>query len=746
MEKSDPKRPASPPSRPAASAPPSSGRPASPASGGSTGASPAGRPWLLRKRGSLEVLRCPDLSTLRTWMLERRISRDDEISRGGKVYRRLGSVVEFESLFHSADAERAQRRRIGTQATPASTPAAALSAAPRSGAAKAPLLSASLGGAAGAAPSLSKVSVSNPGLTPTASNMSPLRITPSGQPARPRLPQAAPSLPPSMIAASPPAQSAAPSQTASPAPGSTQAATQGGQTQGQSQGQIQAPGRPAPPPPLGSAAARALLKPLPPPKEAVPEQEIEDTDESAGQPTTRFQRVEPTRPLLTTGTSEKTPPSETSPAAVPFELAETEEVEPSKPVALPPQLTEPVPIKLPEPIEQALRRSDPVPRHLKEAADPDRTARIQASVEHTERFERSEGRRGLMLFAGSLAITGVLVFALQQASKPDTPPAGGDDTTTAPVATSLPTERPRQGTETSGTGAASEQAGSPNVGAGGAETPPAADPAGAAARSSSTLAPATNASPGASAPQANLAPAASPAASAAAEAPKAAPLPTLTPKPAAPPAAPPAEKPAAPAAVSPSVSEKPAAPPQAAPAASVPAKPAAPAAAAPPAPTKPAAPTSGSKKVVVTEIPKTFDKQMELAQQLVEHEQFDAAQRLFETILSYAPHVPAVHVGLGKCALEQGRAGEAIEHYRNALSRLASYGPAIFGLAKAYRQRGDKEQAVIYYKKYLEMNPNGSGASSARDAIAKLEGGSSSSELVKPPQQTRDGSELVKPQ
>jgi tetratricopeptide (TPR) repeat protein len=147
----------------------------------------------------------------------------------------------------------------------------------------------------------------------------------------------------------------------------------------------------------------------------------------------------------------------------------------------------------------------------------------------------------------------------------------------------------------------------------------------------------------------------------------------------------------------------------------------------------------------VTDIPKTFDGQMELAQKLVEREQFGEAQRLFETILSYAAHVPAVHVGLGKCALEQGRTTEAIQHYQNALQRLSTYGPAIFGIAKAYRAKGDKDQAITWYKKYLEVNPNGGAAQVARESIAKLEG-QPPSELVKPSNQTQQNSELVKPQ
>jgi hypothetical protein len=47
----------------------------------------------------------------------------------------------------------------------------------------------------------------------------------------------------------------------------------------------------------------------------------------------------------------------------------------------------------------------------------------------------------------------------------------------------------------------------------------------------------------------------------------------------------------------------------------------------------------------------------------------------------------------------------------------------VFGLAKTYhRLKNDKDQALTYYKKYLELSPKGSAAAIARDSIAKLEG------------------------
>ncbi|HRI50669.1 MAG TPA: hypothetical protein PLW65_10845, partial [Pseudomonadota bacterium] len=126
MDRSEPKS-AAPSSAGSVPKAPSTSHGAAPGAAAPSPSSSLPRPWLVRKRGSAEVLRCPDLTTLRQWIVERRIARDDEISRTGQRFRRLGSVVEFESLFYSAEQERARRRTTG-QFTPAPVPSAPIGA------------------------------------------------------------------------------------------------------------------------------------------------------------------------------------------------------------------------------------------------------------------------------------------------------------------------------------------------------------------------------------------------------------------------------------------------------------------------------------------------------------------------------------------------------------------------------------------------------------------------------------------
>lgn len=71
------------------------------------------RGWILRLRRTKEELRFHDLTVLRQWVQERRVSRDDDISRGGATWRRLGTIVELESFFYSGEEAEIARMRTG---------------------------------------------------------------------------------------------------------------------------------------------------------------------------------------------------------------------------------------------------------------------------------------------------------------------------------------------------------------------------------------------------------------------------------------------------------------------------------------------------------------------------------------------------------------------------------------------------------------------------------------------------------
>jgi predicted Zn finger-like uncharacterized protein len=69
------------------------------------GAPGRARGWMIRKERSTDVLEFKDLSTLQKWILERKVSRDDEISKTGESWKPLGSIVELSSFFLVVEGE-----------------------------------------------------------------------------------------------------------------------------------------------------------------------------------------------------------------------------------------------------------------------------------------------------------------------------------------------------------------------------------------------------------------------------------------------------------------------------------------------------------------------------------------------------------------------------------------------------------------------------------------------------------------
>src|SRR5262249_12529947 len=107
---------------------PSSGpkqRVATPARGvQATGAEEAQPGWMIRMSGSGEIFRFRELTTLQQWIVERKVSRDDEISRSGDQWKRLGGIAELASFFHVVEQAAAVARADGPRAAAAAANAA----------------------------------------------------------------------------------------------------------------------------------------------------------------------------------------------------------------------------------------------------------------------------------------------------------------------------------------------------------------------------------------------------------------------------------------------------------------------------------------------------------------------------------------------------------------------------------------------------------------------------------------------
>jgi predicted Zn finger-like uncharacterized protein len=81
----------------------------------------AERQWIIRKTDG-SILNFKELTTLQKWIVEQKVSREDEISRSGESWKKLGSIPELASFFQIVDQAMAAHAASTSPAMRASIP------------------------------------------------------------------------------------------------------------------------------------------------------------------------------------------------------------------------------------------------------------------------------------------------------------------------------------------------------------------------------------------------------------------------------------------------------------------------------------------------------------------------------------------------------------------------------------------------------------------------------------------------
>lgn len=367
------------------------------------------RPFLVRKRNSNQVLRCPDLATLRQWIAERRLTREDEVSRSGQKWRKMGGIVEFESLFYGVDQERLSKRQAekpsaagpdpknGVSATastgasakagspdrPEARPEARLEARPETKAeAKLPVKPEAKPEAAAEKPAIGTLKVTPPGLDQVSGNLSLMRLARTGSG------KAKPAGTPPGLGAS--AQAA---ERKERGPGAAPEAKAEMPVAVKKEPEAATAKKPADRP-VSAARPVALVKNVP--------DLVEDEDATkkitSSDETQRFDR-------------------------------DSKATSKAKPA---------------DPIEEAIRKSDPVPQSLKDAREV--TKKIETTEpDEYEQIERQAARRRngiLFLVAGGAALGLYYLLASDQPIQPHQPQPGIEQKPTEPVNAKPATDKP----------------------------------------------------------------------------------------------------------------------------------------------------------------------------------------------------------------------------------------------------------------------------------------------------------------
>ncbi|MBL9037183.1 MAG: zinc-ribbon domain-containing protein [Archangium sp.] len=115
-----------------------------------------------------------------------------------------------------------------------------------------------------------------------------------------------------------------------------------------------------------------------------------------------------------------------------------------------------------------------------------------------------------------------------------------------------------------------------------------------------------------------------------------------------------------------------------------------------------------------------FDGMLAKGESLLSAEKPEQAMSMFGRAADLRPDRVEPMVGRGLALLDMGNALAAQASFEQALRLNGRYGPAIMGLAEAYRAQKKNDKAIEAYEKYLDVMPEGSEANVARNNIQRL--------------------------
>ncbi len=118
---------------------------------------------------------------------------------------------------------------------------------------------------------------------------------------------------------------------------------------------------------------------------------------------------------------------------------------------------------------------------------------------------------------------------------------------------------------------------------------------------------------------------------------------------------------------------------------------------------------------------RSYDSLIRQGNALSERGHTGKAFKIFELALKIKPSSPEALTGLGYCHLDQERFATAMSYFKRALAVSQIHGEALIGMAEAYKMQGNLPKARDYYSTYLRAHPNSSKSVMAQRNIVEIE-------------------------
>ena len=122
------------------------------------------------------------------------------------------------------------------------------------------------------------------------------------------------------------------------------------------------------------------------------------------------------------------------------------------------------------------------------------------------------------------------------------------------------------------------------------------------------------------------------------------------------------------------------------------------------------------------ELPTDFSSLIEYGNNLMDQGNYPMAAECYKRALNIDATADDVRTDFGACLHSMGLNERALEEFYKIISNNSDHPIANFNLGIVYYTMQNADSAKFYWRKYLEIEPNGSAASLAREKLQELGG------------------------
>ena len=121
------------------------------------------------------------------------------------------------------------------------------------------------------------------------------------------------------------------------------------------------------------------------------------------------------------------------------------------------------------------------------------------------------------------------------------------------------------------------------------------------------------------------------------------------------------------------------------------------------------------------DLPTTFDGLVAAGNKQMDEGEYVVAAEIYRRALEIQPNATDVRVDFGTCLFAMGLPERAREEFTQALTEQPNHGIATFNMGIVFNHLGKRDSAEMFWKRYLEIQPEGPTADRARDLLAHPE-------------------------